>query len=117
MKILALQLKRIGDLILTTPALWALRQALPDAHITLVADAGCRELLPAIDYVNEALVYNRAGGNGTLWRRLAFRGFDVCLDFTGNDRSVFFTILSKAPKRIAFKWVQRSRVRPIFFTE
>lgn len=35
MKILVLKLKRIGDLILTTPALVALRTAFPQAHLTL----------------------------------------------------------------------------------
>jgi len=54
-----LQLKRIGDLILTTPALWALRENLPKAHIVLAVEAGCREMLPAIDFVDETLVYER----------------------------------------------------------
>src|SRR5438093_4215904 len=98
MKILVLQLKRIGDLILTTPALWALRQNLPDAHITLAVEAGCRQLLPAIDYVDDTLVFNRSGGNGGLWWKLLFHGYHVCFDFTGNDRSAMFTVLSKAPK-------------------
>jgi ADP-heptose:LPS heptosyltransferase len=115
MKILVLQLKRIGDLILTTPALWALRQNKPDAHITLAVDASCRELLPAIDYVDETLVYSRAGCNGALWRKLIFRHFDVCLDYTGTDRSALFGVLSKAPKRVAFEWVHRSRAKAIFY--
>src|SRR5581483_8616120 len=117
MKILVLQLKRIGDLLLTTPTLFALRKNLPDAHITLVVDHGCRELLPAIDFVDETLVFDRAGKNGPLLRKLTFRGFDVCLDFTGTDRSTFFAMLSKAAKRVAFEWVQRSRWRPIFYTD
>ena len=53
MRILVLQLKRIGDLILTTPALWSLRQNLPKAHIALAVEAGSREMLPAIDYIDE----------------------------------------------------------------
>ena len=85
MKILVLQLKRIGDLILTTPALFALRENFPVAHITLAVEDGCRELLPAIDCVNETLVYSRTGKNGRLWRKLVFASFDVCLDFTGNE--------------------------------
>lgn len=115
MKILALQLKRIGDLILTTPALIALRQNFPDAHLTLAVEAGCRELLPAIDFVDDTLVYNRAGGNGALWWKLILHGFDVCLDFTGNDRSALFAVMSKSMKRVAYEWIQRSPLRPIFY--
>ena len=44
MKILLLQLKRIGDLILTTPAIAALRRNYPDAHITLAVSNECAEL-------------------------------------------------------------------------
>lgn len=115
MKILVLQLKRIGDLILTTPALAALRENLPDARITLVVENACCELLPALDFVDETLVYNRAGCNGPLWRKLVFRSFDVCLDFTGSDRSALFAVLSKSTKRVAFEWLQRSRGKPIFY--
>lgn len=115
MKLLVLQLKRIGDLILTTPALRALREQLPQARITLAVDGACRDLMPGIDSVDEKLVYRRQGPNGALWRKLLFRSYDVCLDFTGNDRSALFTVLSKSPKRVAFDWVHRSRFRALFF--
>ena len=48
MNILLIQLKRIGDLILTTPAIAALREQFPRAEISLVVAAGTRDLLPAI---------------------------------------------------------------------
>lgn len=115
MKILVLQLKRIGDLILTTPALFALRQKYPEARITLAVEQGCRELLPALDVVDKTLVFSRARSNGWLWCKLALTSYDVCLDFTGNDRSAFFSILSKAPRRVAFQRVQKSRGRSLFY--
>lgn len=115
MKILAIQFKRIGDLILTTPALAALRGKFPDAHIALATESGCRDLLPAIQSVDEHLVFNRKGGNAKLWARMIFGNFDVALDFTGTDRSVMFAVLSKARRRIAFQWITKSKVRPIFF--
>lgn len=115
MKILVLQLKRIGDLILTTPALAALRNELPNARITLAVEDATRELLPAMDFVDETLVYQRDGRNGALWGKLLFAHFDVCLDFTGNDRSALFSVISKAARRVAFAWVQKSGMRAHFY--
>ena len=66
MKILVLQLKRIGDLILTTPALRCLRDAFPQAHITLASDATCRSLLAAIP-VDEHWVYEKSSGWGAFF--------------------------------------------------
>ena len=117
MRILLLQLKRIGDLILTTPALWALRQHFPQARIDLAVEAGSRELLPAIDFVDGTLVYDRGGENGPLWRHLLFHHYDACLDFTGTDRSALFAVLSKAARRITFERVQRSRFRHVFYNQ
>lgn len=117
MRILVLQLKRIGDLILTTPALWALRQNFPKAHLALAVEAGSREMLPAIDYVDDTLVYERRGENGRMWRHLLLRHYDVCLDFTGTDRSALCGVLSKARRRVTFEWVQRSRFRHVFYNE
>jgi ADP-heptose:LPS heptosyltransferase len=110
-------MKRIGDLILTTPALWALRQNLPKAHIVLAIEAGSREMLPAIDYVDDTLVHERHGQNPGNWRHLLLRHYDVCLDFTGTDRSALFAVLSKAARRVTFEWVQRSRFRHVFYNE
>jgi len=117
MKILVLQLKRIGDLILTTPALLALRHHFPQARITLCIAEPCSALAPALPGVDEVLVFKRRGGNAKLWGKLAVSNFDLCLDFTGNDRSAFFSLLSKASRRITFRWVQRSGFRPLFYNE
>ncbi len=100
-RILAIQLKRIGDLVLTTPALHAMRVA--GAHVTLAIDGGTAGLLPLLgDCMDEPLVYRRSGqgGNGTLWRRLLRGGFDACVDFTGRDRSALMTLAAHAPRRV-----------------
>jgi len=117
MKILVLQLKRIGDLILTTPVLLALRRRFPDARITLCIAEPCGALAPALPEADEVIVFKRRGSNARLWGKLAVSNFDLCLDFTGNDRSAFFSLLSKAGRRITFRWVQRSGFRPLFYNE
>ncbi len=100
MNVLALQLKRIGDLALTTPALLALKTS--GARVTLIVTEGAATLLPALVgfCADEALVYRTRGGNFALWQRLVRGGFDACVDFTGRDRSALMTLLSHAPRRI-----------------
>ena len=117
MNILVLQLKRIGDLILTTPALVALRQHFPQAKLTLCIGEGCSGLAPAMPFVDEVLVLRRRESKLRLLARLATSQFDFCLDFTGTDRSAFFSLLSRADRRVAFQWVRKSVVRPFCYNE
>jgi heptosyltransferase III len=100
-KILLLQLKRIGDLILTTPAIGALRKNFPDARITLVVSRECAELLPAISSADRTLVANRNLKDVAVFLAVAREKFDYCVDFTQNDRSALLAFLSGARKRVA----------------
>lgn len=123
MKILVLQLKRIGDLILTTPALRCLREAFPQAHITLASDATCRSLLAAIP-VDEHWVYEKSSGWGAFfgtgpnaWVRSdlpAFRG-DWCLDFTGTDRSAWLAFSSGCQRKATFARFRKKLLRSVVF--
>jgi ADP-heptose:LPS heptosyltransferase len=116
MKILALQLKRIGDLILTTPALRRLRQAWPEAHITLGVMNGTAALLPAIPQAHAGIVFGRGRGFAP-WQQVMSGGWDICLDFTGNDRSAFATALSRAGKRVAFEAGRKNKLRALAYNE
>ncbi|MEP6671087.1 MAG: glycosyltransferase family 9 protein [Chthoniobacter sp.] len=114
MRILALQLKRIGDLVLTTPALRALHQAWPDAHIALGVMDGTAPLLAAIPFVQSGIVFGRGRG-WTPWQQVLTGGWDACFDFTGNDRSALATVLSRARKCVGFEWVRRNRLRSLAY--
>lgn len=113
MRILVLQLKRIGDLVLTAPALAALRERVPDAQITLAVAKGCAALAPAFPMITRALGENAVA----LWKEVSFSRYDAVLDFTGTDRSAALTLLSKAPRRIGFTWMQKARVRSLVYNE
>ena len=100
MNILLIQLKRIGDLILTTPAIAALREKFPHASISLVVSAAVKDLLPAIAGIDKVYEVRGKTDDALDWIALSFGKFDYCLDFTRNDRSSFLTFLSGARKRI-----------------
>jgi ADP-heptose:LPS heptosyltransferase len=114
--VLVVQLKRLGDLILTTPALVALRQTMPEARITLLIDHCSQELAPALPMVDEILTYDRKRSL-PIWLKLLFREYDYCLDFTGNDRSALVAFFSKAAERVSFSFVARRRHRAWIYTD
>jgi predicted lipopolysaccharide heptosyltransferase III len=109
--ILLLQLKRIGDLILTLPAIATLRQNFPNAQITLAISSECADLLPAIPSVNRTLLVRRNLFDLALFLRLARERFDYCIDFTRNDRSALLAFLSGARKRIVYRRRDRFQER------
>lgn len=118
MNILLIQLKRIGDLILTTPAISAIRQKFPDATITLVVSQGCTALLPAIPNVDQTYVMQRNPADIATFLAIARTKFDACVDFTRNNRSAFLTWLSWAEKRIGSHRIKRrSRFRHWAYNE
>lgn len=112
MRILALQLKRIGDLVLTTPALAAFKDT--GAHVTLAVHESTASLLPAIPHCDSAIVFRRGW---TPWQQVFTGRFDVVLDFTGTDRSALASFLSRAPRRITFEWVRKNHLRSLAYNE
>jgi heptosyltransferase III len=117
-KILFLQLKRIGDLILTTPAIAALHKSFPNAHLTLVVSNECAELLPAISNLDRVLIARRNLRDLSLFCSIAGRKFDYCVDFTRNDRSALLTLLSTARRRIAsYRVRDQSKTRARLYSD
>jgi ADP-heptose:LPS heptosyltransferase len=114
MRILALQLKRIGDLILTAPAFAALREACPKAEIVAVVPRGtaelARECIPGLDQVFSWPSW------GVL-PSIVFGEWDLTLDFTGTDRSAALTWLSRAEVARGYEKFVAGRWRESAFSE
>ncbi len=117
MNILLIQLKRIGDLILTVPAIAAARKHFPAARITLVVGHGSRELLPAIAGLDRTLIARGQLTDAPGWIALAAAKFDYCLDFSRTDRSAFLTLLSGAKKRVTYASIRRRPLRQLSYND
>ncbi len=114
-RILAIQIKRIGDLVLTAPALGLLRRERPDAHLTLVTLGAAGQLVPCLPGIDEHLNYRPGRANLALWSRLALGRYDVALDFNGTDRAAFMAFLSHAPVRAGYEKRARKFPRSLIF--
>jgi predicted lipopolysaccharide heptosyltransferase III len=117
LNVLLIQLKRIGDLVLTVPAIAALRKNFPTAKISLVAAHGSRELLPAIPGLDQTFVARGRISDAAQFFAVAKAKFDYCLDFSRTDRSAFLTVLSGAKRRITYDTVRREPLRQLSYNE
>lgn len=117
MNVLLIQLKRIGDLTLTVPAIAAVRHAFPDAKISLVVAQGSRGLVPAIPGVDLIFVARGRLSDCRTWLALGRTKYDYCLDFSRTDRSAFLAFLSGAKCRITYDTVRREPIRSLSYNQ
>src|SRR3989440_207128 len=118
MKILLIQLRRLGDLILTTPAISALREHLPAAEIALAVPGESAPLLPAIQGLRQTVLTERGLGDLPTWADILRAGFDCVVDFPRNGRAASLTFVSGARRRIVSDRLKiKSKFRPRFYNE
>lgn len=90
-KILCIRFSSIGDIILTSPIIRALKKRYPEAEIHIVTKSQNAHLWSANPYVHEVHAYQ-----GNLWslaKQLRHIGFDAVVDLHKNVRSFLLSIL------------------------
>ncbi len=108
--ILLIRIKAIGDVLLTLPAVAAVRQNFPDAKITFLTSQENISLLRGFVDVDEVIALDRAVLRSNnplrvlphffnLLRRLRTERFDRVVDFQGNGESAWLTRITGAPIR------------------
>lgn len=116
-RILVIQLKRIGDFILTVPAVAALRAANPGAEIVMLVSSVVADLAQCIPAVNRVIPYHAGRTNLETWSSAIAGEWEACLDFTGTDRSALLTKLSHAGRRIGYAKFAGDGLRKLAYNE
>lgn len=108
-KILIVKFSSLGDVILTTAALRALRKKFPAPYtISYLVGEASKEVLWRCPYLDEVLVYDFKGkdaGLAGLLRMSAFlkkKNFDLLVDFQNNRRSHLLGALAGIPRRYGY---------------
>lgn len=111
-KILVIKFRHIGDVLLTVPAIRALKETFPDVSISALVNSGTEEVLTGNDVVDEVIVFDRAVKNLPAVSRyikeikfiwdIRLRRFDMTVDFTGGDRAAVVSFFSGARYRLAW---------------
>jgi ADP-heptose:LPS heptosyltransferase len=101
---LVIRHRAAGDLLLTTPALHALREGAPGAEIHVLVARGMGPLLEGNRDVDQVLSVDRRsiGSQAALYARLARGGYGTVLDLVSNPRSALMAALTRAPRRVGF---------------
>ncbi len=108
--ILIVDLLRIGDTVVTFPAIRAVRENLPDAHVTLVASTNLKSLIEGQELADD-VVYFDCGENGgnpfLIWRfakRLPIQGYDLAIVLDTRLISNLIAFWANAKRRIGYNY-------------
>jgi ADP-heptose:LPS heptosyltransferase len=113
MRILLSRTDRVGDLILSTPAIASVRRSFPDAHVTLAAsryNAVVVDRSPDVDAVAELGADEGPGDFGA-----RFRGVDLAIALAPRDVDHRIVAATAAPRRVGYtyasRWAARAALR------
>lgn len=112
-RVLVMRLDRIGDVVMSLPALHDLRAALPTAHLTLAVGQWSADVARDAP-VNEAVIWNapwvgRADEGAlsyrALWRKVrseSTAGYDLAIDLQGDVRAIWLMAAARAAVRVGY---------------
>lgn len=103
-RVLVVRLRSIGDTVLTTPSLIALRRFLPGAQIDILLEDWVAPVLDGFDAVDNVLTFKKNDFVSRLravWQ-IRRNKYDVVFNFHGGTTSTFFVRAADAQARIGF---------------
>jgi 3-deoxy-D-manno-octulosonic-acid transferase/heptosyltransferase-1 len=115
--ILIIRLSSLGDVLMSIPAVRAIRDKFPAAHISWLVEGSVGEFLACQDFIDEVIRFPRGDaikglkkGNisrtqkalGSFLRHLRGREYDLVVDFHGIAKSAFFAMIARGKKKIGF---------------
>jgi lipopolysaccharide heptosyltransferase II len=108
-RVLIWKLGALGDTILATPSLRAIRKTFPQGHLTLAVGHSAYQAVARCPYLNDFIVYEPGGKDRGLRRQAAFvrrladAGFDVSIDLQNSRRTHLLSWLAGIPVRAGYR--------------
>ena len=115
-RILVVTLRRLGDVLLTTPLIRSVRRAWPEAHIDALVFAGTDGILagnPDLDGVVTMPARPSAGQSLTLAARL-WRKYDLAISTQSGDRPMFFAGIAGRMRVALVESTSNGRIKRAF---
>jgi len=105
-KILLIRLRRIGDVIMTTPAVSVLKKNFHETELSYVIEKPYADLIAGNPQINEVLMlpaHARIKDFFSVIKKIRKKRFDAVIDFHGGPRSSLMTLLSGADVKIGYR--------------
>ncbi len=118
--ILIILMGSIGDVVRGLCLVSHIKHHLPESRITWLVEPLCAQLLDCQPQIDKIIVFNRSRnlpGVWNLYKELSKEHFDITLDLQRHVKSGFFSLLSKAKKRIGFHKNNAKEFNWLFNTE
>ena len=106
-RVLVVKLRSIGDTVLSTPTLIALRRFLPDAQIDILLEDWVAPVLDGFDVVDNVISVGKSSSERlkTAWE-LRGRKYDVAINLHGGTTATMFVRATGARHRIGYSYYQ-----------
>ena len=99
-RVLVVKLRSIGDTVLATPSLIALKRFAPHAKIDILLERSIAPVLDGFEYVDSILTVGKSAIDRLrMFRHLRSRHYDVAFNLHGGTTAAFFTGATLAPYR------------------
>lgn len=107
-KVLVIRLRSIGDTVLATPSLYALKRFLPNASVDILVEDWVAPLLDNHPHVDNVIALERGGliARARVARELRAANYDVVYNLHGGTTATFLTRATGARHRVGFKSYQ-----------
>ena len=111
-QVLVIRLRSLGDTVLATPALFALRRFVPQAKIHILLEDWVVPLLEASTLADRVISIPRHGSSARarVARELHRAAYDVVYNLHGGTTATFLTRASGAPHRVGYAHYQYARL-------
>jgi lipopolysaccharide heptosyltransferase II len=111
-RVLVVRLRSIGDTVLTTPALFALRRFLPRVQLDILLEDWVAPVLEGSDLVDRVIAIPRdsKSGRARLARQLRAERYDVVYNLHGGTTATLLTRATGAKHRVGFGHYQYARL-------
>ena len=111
-RVLLVRLRSIGDTVLATPSLFALKRFLPDVKVDILVEDWVAPLLDNHPHVDNVVVLERGGfmTRARVARELRAAKYDVVYNLHGGTTATFLTRATGARYRVGFKTYQYAQL-------
>src|SRR5437764_1543908 len=111
-RVLVVRLRSIGDTVLTTPALFALRRFLPDSQIDILLEDWVAPVLDGSDLIDRVITIPRDSNaaRARVARELRAARYDVVYNLHGGTTATLLTRATGARHRVGFEYYQYARL-------